>query len=351
MHKRKIVNKRKIWNLFENENEEKQRKKMMLTTTTNIEDSFCEICHSIYYLSEEGFSICINKTCGMTKLFAIDYSAEWRNYGNDDNHVDLSRCGMPINPLLEESSYGCKVFYTKNMSNEMKKIKKYTDWQSNPYKEKTQFEDFQTITMIAQNAGLSKLIIDDALKYHKLVSENSSYRGINKNSILAASLYLSCGIHGFPRTTKEISEMSNINCKQVSKGYKKIQSIIDEHEKNYEPSEKTIFCKTKPNVFFDRFCCKLQMNNELLMLCKFISYKISSIKIMDNNTPHSISAGIIYYVVVQLQLPIYKKDIKTICNISDVTLNHCLKKLNQYSFIPTTLKNKYCCYPNVPILS
>ena len=33
----------------------------------------------------------------------LDNSAEWRYYGADDNHQgDPTRCGMPINPLLEE---------------------------------------------------------------------------------------------------------------------------------------------------------------------------------------------------------------------------------------------------------
>ena len=49
----------------------------------------------------------------------------------------------------------------------MLKIKRYTDWQSMPYKEKSQYDEFQLITIISQNAGIPKMIIDDATKYHK----------------------------------------------------------------------------------------------------------------------------------------------------------------------------------------
>ena len=64
-------------------------------------------------------------------------TAEWRYYGADDNNMrDPTRCGMPINPLLRESSYACKILSTYKSSYQMKRIKRYTDWQSMPYKEK-----------------------------------------------------------------------------------------------------------------------------------------------------------------------------------------------------------------------
>ena len=58
--------------------------------------------------------------------------SEWRNYNNDSNNntSDTSRCGQPINPLLIESSFGCKVLCSNNSSYEMKKIRKWTEWQS-----------------------------------------------------------------------------------------------------------------------------------------------------------------------------------------------------------------------------
>ena len=52
----------------------------------------------------------------------IDQGAEWRYYGADDNNnADPTRCGMPINPLLQESSYGCKVLSNGKMNYEKSK--------------------------------------------------------------------------------------------------------------------------------------------------------------------------------------------------------------------------------------
>ena len=76
----------------------------------NGEREFCECCESILMVTDEGFLACKNPTCGVLYKDMLDQTAEWRFYGADDNsNSDPTRCGMPINPLLKESSYGCKV--------------------------------------------------------------------------------------------------------------------------------------------------------------------------------------------------------------------------------------------------
>ena len=71
----------------------------------------CEICSSEVVLTDDGFLTCKNPACSILyKDESLDQSAEWRYYGADDNqNNDPTRCGMPVNPLLKESSYGCKV--------------------------------------------------------------------------------------------------------------------------------------------------------------------------------------------------------------------------------------------------
>ena len=71
---------------------------------------------------KEKFLICSNETCGIIYKDTLDETAEWRYYGADDSSsVDPTRCGMPINPLLKQSSYGCKVLCNNRMTYEMRK--------------------------------------------------------------------------------------------------------------------------------------------------------------------------------------------------------------------------------------
>ena len=148
---------------------------------------------------------------------------EWRYYGADDNNnSDPTRCGMPINPMLRESSYGCKVLSYGPMTYEMRKIKQYTEWQSMPYKEKSQYEEFQVITVMAQHSGIPKMIINDAISYHKKISDYElTFRGDNRDGIIAASIYIACRINDYPRTAKEIATIFHLDVTSATKGCNK----------------------------------------------------------------------------------------------------------------------------------
>jgi transcription initiation factor TFIIB len=340
------VNKVKLWNIFDNEiNPDKKSISLECIYRKSGNREICERCEFKLAISDEGFLVCTNFNCGIIYKDMVDQSAEWRYYGADDNkHNDPTRCGMPINPLLEESSYGCTVLSNGPMSYEMRKIRRYTKWQSMPYKEKSQYDDFQVITTMAQNAGVPKMIIDDAIRYHKKISEyETTFRGDNRDGILAASIYISCKINKYPRTAKEIADIFNLDVTCATKGCKNAVSIINNIEKDVINKDKTLFCKIKPEDFIERFCSKLNINNELTKVCKFISTKIEQLDLMPENTPHSIAAGIIYFISQNCNLSISKKDVKNISEISEVTINKCFKKLENIkdNLIPAIIINKY----------
>ncbi len=236
------INKTELWNIFDSEIEGEKPKlplECMYRACGNRE--MCERCETILAFSEEGFLTCTNSKCGIIYKDIVDQSAEWRYYGADDNqNSDPTRCGMPINPLLEESSYGCKVLCIGAMSYEMRKIRRYTEWQSMPYKEKSQYDEFQIITTMAQHAGIPKMIIDDAISYHKKISESdTTFRGDNRDGIIAASIYISCRINNFPRTAKEIANIFHLDVTSATKGCKNALVIINNLEKDMVNGDKT----------------------------------------------------------------------------------------------------------------
>ena len=228
--KKNNINKSELWKLFENEFESEKKKIDPLECIYRAcgDREMCEQCNSILAFSDEGFLTCTNSKCAIIYKDIVDQTAEWRYYGADDNqNSDPTRCGMPINPLLEESSYGCKVLCGGPMSYEMRKIRRYTEWQSMPYKEKSQYDEFQIITIMAQNAGMPKMIIDDAIRYHKKISEyEMTFRGDNRDGILAASIYISCRINNFPRTAKEIANIFHLDVTSATKGCKNALAIV-----------------------------------------------------------------------------------------------------------------------------
>ena len=305
---------------------------------------FCDACGTIVSITDEGFTACSNPSCSIIYKDVLDHTAEWRYYGADSSQLsDPTRCGMPVNPLLVESSYGCKVLCDGPSTYEMRKIRRYSEWQAMPYREKAQYDEFQRITIIAHNNEIPKIIIDEALRHHKRISEHKTFRGLNRDGVIAASVYVACRIHNCPRTAKEIATIFSLDITSATRGCKNALVIINELECDMVNSDKTAFCKTTPNAFIERYCSRLNMNTELTQVCLFVASRIEKRQLIPENTPHSIAAGIVYFIAQTCGLNISKRDVNRVSEISEVTINKCFKKLDTHlnDLIPKTIISKY----------
>jgi len=338
-----VINKKELWKLFDAQKPEEKLE--CISSSTGCNREFCDQCETSLCFSEEGFLLCTNPSCGIIYTDIVDQSAEWRYYGAEDNQgTDPTRCGMPMNPLLKESSLACKIICGPKASYDLRKMRRYSDWHTMSYKEKTQYDDFQKITTISQIAGIPKLIIDVALGYHKKISEYEiSFRGDNRDGILAASIYISFRIHNYPRTPKEIASIFSLDITSATRGCKNAMDIINSLERDMIETEKTVYCKITPDAFIERYCSKLSLNQELTMLCKFIAVKIGKQNLIPENTPQSIAAGVVFFVAHLCKLSIKKCDVRDISDISEVTINKCFKKLNllKHDLLPPTIIQKY----------
>jgi FliA/WhiG family RNA polymerase sigma factor len=143
----------------------------------------------------------------------------------------------------------------------------------------------------------------------------------------------------------EIATIFKLDATSATKGCKNALAIINNLEKDMDNKEKTNFGRTKPEAFIERYCSKLNINNELTKLCQFISMKIEKMDIMPENTPPSIAAGVVYFVAQICKLNISKRDVKNVSETSEVTINKCFKKLEKISkddcIIPAAILKKY----------
>jgi len=342
------TDKSKLWDIFDADKKEIVIKadpsNIECVYSEQTELDLCNLCKSSLMIMENGFPTCVNTECGVIYKDILDYSPEWRFYGADDKNTnDPTRCGNAINPLLVESSFGCKVLCNTKSSYEMKKIRKWTEWQSMPHREKALYDEFQFITVMAQNSGMPKIFIDNAMIIHKDISEQKMFRGINRDGIKAASIYISCRLNGCPRTAHEIAEIFHLDKTSATTGCSMAVNILHNIERNIEPSLQTDLCFTLPSSFIERYCSRLNFNQELTMLSKFVANKIEKNNIITDNIPHAIAAGIVYFVAQNCQMNITKQEIKTVCGVSEVTINKCFKKLEilRETLLPSAILKKY----------
>jgi len=346
----KGINKKALWNIFENEKnsleKDKEEQNIECVYSTPKDDNLCHACNSYLMIMEDGFPTCTNVNCGIIYKDILDYSPEWRYYGADDKNAnDPTRCGNPINPLLMQSSFGCKVLCNNKSTYEMKKIRKWLEWQSMPHKEKSLYDEFQFITTMAQNSGIPKIFIDEAMVIHKDISEQKMFRGLNRDGIKAASIYISCRVNGCPRTAHEIAEIFHLDKASATNGCTMAVNIVHNMERGAKSENQIDLAITLPSSFIERYCSRLNITNELTILANFIAKKVEDKKLITDNIPHAIAAGIVYFVSFNCYLDVSKGDIKTICGVSEVTINKCFKKLEsmKVQLIPKVIASKYKC--------
>lgn len=312
----------------------------------NYGDVTCPHCTTAVEYQENGFSVCPNAECGRIFENALDNSPEWRFYGADDAQSgDPSRCGPVIDPLMKDAAFGCRINNVKKCGRDITRAAKHTEWLI-PYDQKVLYANFQNITKMCQIANIPDIIVNTARVYYKkIVDHEKSYRGNNKDGLIAASIYIACRIHGCPRSAKEIAEIFHISQGTATNGCKIAQSIISEMETAAltDDNATTIFCALQPQNFIERYCSHVSFPDELTSLCSFIAVKIDAIQCMSENTPMSIAVGIIHFVSIVFGLGTTKHQIANVSGISEMTINKCSQKLMTMrdKLIPSMLLNKY----------
>ena len=267
---------------------------------------------------DDGNYIC--KKCNTIVERFIDMQAEWRYYGCDDSKTsDPTRCGMPVNALLPNSSIGSLISNQYNESYDMKIIRKYHMWNSMSYKERSLYSIFDTITVCAANNGIPNSIIEEAKVFYKQLSESKISRGDNRSGLIASSIYMSCKSAKVPRSTKEIAKIFNLKPKTMTKGCKKFQEIMN------------IDVDSSCSVdFIQRFSSKFDIHQDIKALCTHVIRVADELNIVTDNTPPSIAAAALYLCSQACDVGLTKKELADACEISQVTLTKCFKKLHTY---------------------
>ena len=292
------------------------------TPIKEVKESCCDK-HENHLLSE-GMILC--KKCNNIITNIVD-GPEWRYYGaSDSKSSDPTRCGMPVNQLLPESSVGSFISNRGKRSKSMYKVRRYQQWGGMPYKERTLLKVFQDISRLCKESDIPEMIIKESHVLYKIVSTTKITRGSNRQGIIAACVYFACKINNVARSTNEIASIFSISGTVMTKGCKKFQEIMQLNKVDINRIHNTN--TVTMDDFIDRFCSKLNLSTEDITNIKHISYLSQVYNLVNDNTPPSMAAGCIYLYIKEVNYTIHKKNIADVCKISEVTINKCYKKLD-----------------------
>ena len=319
-----IINIEDCWNDFE-----------IIENESKMMDKFCEIslskkqngkkgceCDLKYQVHDNvnGSIVCTN--CGIVaEEYIMDNSAEW-NFGPDDAMFgkDPARCGCPVNPLLEKSSMSTIIGPSKGNKNWF--MKRLHMQLSMDYVERSRYHVFEKINKMGTKGNLLPMVIETAKAFYKKISETKLSRGNIRLGLIACCLMHSCKHHKCPRSSREISEMCEIDISTLNQSVKIFYSIIPDTVPESH---------TDTNDLVVRFCNMLNIDKQLeKQVVKDVRKNFIVIEedgSLLGRTPNAITSALIYISLHNFGYNVNKNLLSKSLNISMVTLNKLIIKI------------------------
>lgn len=331
----------------------------------------CSLCEDDEELDMESGSDVVCRRCGTIVDTPLEWTAEYRSFSTEQG-PDPSRCGFPVNPLMPESSLGTIIMSrgrgsSGSSSKIMNRLRRYHGWNQMPYRERKLWGIFDGLQIRASNAGVNTAVIEEAKELFAQLTASESCRGQGqRDAMVAACLWESLKRHDTPRLPKDIAEVFMIPLKNVTRGIKKFQQILAlrissqktdtyagvKEEVKEAPIlkeateeeittrahvrraiwQKTVARTTTYEDFIVPFLTNLAVGRTSVLetLVRQVCQRTETHGIVPENTPPSLTASVIAFCCAAKNININIADIASVCGISAVTIQKCLKRLQPW---------------------
>jgi transcription initiation factor TFIIB len=198
----------------------------------------CSLCNrdtNILTDQESGEVICTN--CGsVMNDKVLETKAEWNAFDSEDRN-SKSRTGAPTS--LAKHDRGLSTVIGKinrdaagqqidiAMKNRINRWRKWDFRSQNSHAERNLHTAFIHLDMMKSALGLPDSVIEKIAYLYRKIQERGLVRGRTIKGVVAVASYIACREMEIPRTLKEISDISNVREKAISKIYRKVMVELD----------------------------------------------------------------------------------------------------------------------------
>jgi transcription initiation factor TFIIB len=290
----------------------------------------CSLCSSQDQMvtdPDSGEIICSN--CGQViSEKALETQAEWRAFTTDEVN-DRSRTGMPTSLARHDKGLATIIGRANKdasgqvldaaMRTTMERLRTW-DFRTQAYTptDRNLRQAFEHLDKLKDKLGLSDAIIEKTAYIYRKAQVSGMVRGRTINSVLAASLYITCREMGISRTLKDITAVSNIKRKELAKMYRLMVFELDVKIPIVDPLK-----------------CIAKISNKLNLSEKT---KRQAINIMNDVTKKEISAGkdpmgiaatVLYLSCLKTGENRNQIDIANAAGVTEVTIRNRFKDLKR----------------------
>ena len=278
------------------------------------------------------YSILVCTNCGQVINNLVDQNPEWRHF--EDDAKNESRCSMPVNKLLPQSSLGTSI-----AGNFKSRLKTLHTWSQMPYKERSLNTVFKIIQSKCHKGNILKCIEDDAKIMYKSISECKHVRGKNagkfiiirgknRQSLIASCVFFACRRNSRTRSPREIADLFELKYTEITKGCKNFIKLMKIRKLGINMGT------SQPDHFITRFCNDLKIKKQYVEQAICISRNIRKLDIASVHNPYSTATSSILLMAELNDLQaISKKKLSSKFNVSEVTITKTYKKIEQFKKI------------------
>lgn len=179
-----------------------------LVEDTSAGDVICESCGIV--LSQRG----------------IDQRAEWRTFANDDQgNDDPSRVGDAPNPLLHGNQLQTNIAFGDG-SMRSKELHRAQSKATADKGNKNLLQAFKQIGAYCDGSKIPSMVADTAKHMFKDADESKVFKGKSNEAVIASCIFLACRRHDFPRSFREVYDMTKVTKKEIGRTFKLLEKVL-----------------------------------------------------------------------------------------------------------------------------
>lgn len=299
----------------------------MESDVIEVQDRKCPECGSRDLVQDDYRAEVVCNACGLVlEEEIIDQGPEWRDFNVYEKHGS-SRVGSPANPMIPDKGLSTEIprvsrdAYGRNLSSEAR-VKFYrmrmlhNQVRQSRQGERSLGQGLRQVDKYASHMRLPPAIREEAGMVYRKAAQRGIVRGRSIATIAAASIYVACRLHGFPRTLKEVVEALKVDRKKLSRTY----TILNRELKLKIPVP-------KPEDYLPRIAQDLELEPQTRSMAGEMVRELSGDPAFASMLPTGTVAGAVYIASILCDDRRSQDEISKTAGVSEVTLRNRARQI------------------------
>ncbi len=288
-------------------------------------DIKCPSCGSTSVVKDYQEDIVICRKCGRIIEDMKENEGEWQTFNQEGE--DLSRIGSPITYRIHNKGLPTDIDWMdkdslgKSLSPRQKaKVHRLRKWQKrikvSGARERSLAYALSEISRMASQLGLPRNVQEIASIMYRKAAEKNLIRGRSTEAVTSATIYAASREAGIPRSLEEISKVSKVSKKKISKNYRFISRELNIHLPPIDPTK-----------YIARFGSDLKISGETQAKAIDIIRKAQKKGLISGKGAKGTAAAAVYIASLLSGEKKTQRAISEIAEVTQVTLRHRYKEL------------------------